>query len=108
MLAIMYGMASQARAIIVECCATTVLVCYQPKCVEMQAPGDGSVSQVGSKRPLDAGAGPSTEPQAKRQDASAPPETVLRLLIPHRKVSGLIGKHGSVIKQVHIATSSNI
>lgn len=65
-----------------------------------QAPGDGSVSQVGSKRPLDAGAGPSTEPQAKRQDASAPPETVLRLLIPHRKVSGLIGKHGSVIKQI--------
>lgn len=59
---------------------------------------------MGSKRPLDqeTEADPGLEPQAKRQEPGGLPETVLRLLVPTRRIAAITGKNGIVVKEVHL------
>lgn len=52
------------------------------------------------KRSFDEAGGDAAAPESKRQEPPGPPETVLRLLVPVRRVGAIIGKHGIVIKEV--------
>ncbi len=72
----------------------------------MQAPGEVAGPAVGTKRALEqeGDAGTGTEPQAKRQEAGGVPETVLRLLVPTRRIAAITGKNASVVKEVKSCT----
>ena len=64
-------------------------------------PGGLPPPGVGAKRSFEDVGGDAAAPEAKRQEP-APLETVLRLLVPVRRVGAIIGKHGAVIKEVRM------
>jgi hypothetical protein len=67
-------------------------------------PGSGA----GLKRSFEETGGGAASPDPKRQEGlRGPPETVLRLLVPVRRVGAIIGKHGIVIKEVPPCSSGN-
>lgn len=64
-------------------------------------PGGGAMPGAGMKRSFEETGGGAASPDPKRQEGlRGPPETVLRLLVPVRRVGAIIGKHGVVIKEV--------
>jgi KH domain len=70
-------------------------------------PGNGMPPSGGMKRSFEETGNEAITPEPKRQEGvRGPPETVLRLLVPVRRVGAIIGKHGVVIKEVELSCSN--